>query len=278
MLSLSERQKSYEAAYDYQIIRRLPIIIRVNGRGFSRLTRKIQKPYSKQFSAIMAGTMLAMAKIIDGCIFAYQQSDEISFVIRNDQTNETEPWFSNRVQKTISISASLATIEFNKILLSQVEKPKLIGDALFDARMFGVPTLSEAINNLVFRQQDCLRNAVSMAALVELTKNVGEKEAYSLLDEKSRIQRIALLETKCGIDFFSHYPISFQRGIAAYKAPKVFNTQRGQITRQKWTLDNDLPEFTYNRDFISGILNSGKDIFRANRDLSHEDKSWVERI
>lgn len=274
MLSLSERQKNYEFAYDYQIIKRLPIIIRVDGHSFSKLTRKVQKPYSQKFSAIMAGTMLSMAKSIDGCIFSYQQSDEISFIVRNDQTHETESWFANRIQKITSITAALATIEFNKILNSLEDKPSLIGDAIFDARVFGVPTISEAINNLVFRQQDCIRNAVTSSALVELSKVLGRKESFKALHEKSRLQRIALLDEKCNIDFHSFYPSSFRMGIAAYKVPKILDTEQGQVTRQKWTLDYNLPEFSNNRDFIMNILNSGKDIFRADRDLD----TWAEKI
>ena len=52
---------------------------------------------------IMATTLIETVKQIDGAVFGYQQSDEITFVLRNDWTNDTDPWFSNRVQKIISM-------------------------------------------------------------------------------------------------------------------------------------------------------------------------------
>ena len=37
--TLTERQESYKKPFDYQITKRMPIIITVNGRSFKRLTK-----------------------------------------------------------------------------------------------------------------------------------------------------------------------------------------------------------------------------------------------
>jgi len=274
MISLSERQKKYEAVYDSEITRRIPIIIRCDGVSFTRLTKRIEKPYSQVFSNIMAQTMLSVAKVMDGCVFAYQQSDEITFILRNDRELETQPWYDNRIQKIASVSAALVTKEFDKALALSKSKLDLAGDAMFDARVFAVPSLHEAINNLIFRQKDCLRNAISSATKVELRKTNDIKTTVTILNGKNKAQQLEIL-TSAGIDFFSHYPLSFQKGIAAAKAPKILNTEHGQITRHKWTLDNDPPEFQYNKEYVRGILNLGRDVFRAKRDMGD---SWVAKI
>ena len=268
--SLGDRHKGYEDAYNLQIIRRIPVIIRVDGKNFSRVTRKLSRPYSASMVNLMANTMLDVAKKIEGCVFAYQQSDEITFVLRNDQSLDSEPWFSNRVQKIASITASLTTNTFKKLFDNMNNPPSLIGDAIFDARVFAVPSINEAINNLIFRQQDCIRNAITAAAQAELSKEFGKKTAFKMLQKKNSAERSELLLSECDINFESFYPKGFRHGIAAYRVPKIIETDDGQITRQRWAIDTNLPKFAEDRAFIQGILNTGRDIFRAERDLDDE--------
>lgn len=267
--SLDERQKEYEKAYDIKIINRIPIIIRLDGNNFHRVTRRLEKPYCSSMLNLMAATMLAVVRDIDGAVFAYQQSDEITIVIRNDQSLETQPWHGNRVQKMASLSAAMATFEFSAAYLNLDidERPNLAGKILFDSRVFAVPSITEVVNNLIFRQQDCIRNALNNSVHAELTKLYGKKETDKILYEKSSLEREELLQNECGINFSTHYPAAYRHGIAAYKAPKIIETEIGQITRNYWVLEKNLPKFTEERQFILDIINFGHDIFRANRDL-----------
>lgn len=267
MASLGSRQKEYELAYDYRITRRLPIIIRIDGRGFSQLTRRLKKPYCPIMLTLMSNTMLEIAKQIDGVVFAFQQSDEITLVLRNDQTNETEPWFGNRVQKIISVTSSIATYEFNKKLEVLTDKPELIGKAFFDARVFAVPNTFEAINNLIWRQQDCIKNAVTNAAQSELGIKFGKKTAQKILHKKHEAARRDLLLNECNIDFDYYYPAAYRYGVGAYKTPKVVESDYGSVTRNKWFLDYELPVFSESKEFLLTIIESGRDIFRAGRDI-----------
>lgn len=269
--SLGDRQKTYEQAYDSRIIRRLPVIVRVDGRSFHKVTKKLSRPYSASMVNLMANTMFLVAKEMDGCVFAYQQSDEITFVLRNDQSLESEPWFNNRVQKIASISAAMTTSTFIKLHQSMDDPPQLIGNTLFDARVFAVPSINEAINNLIFRQQDCIRNAITGAAQAELGKIFGRKKTFKTLQNKNAQERMQLLLDECDIDFNSYYPAAFRHGVAAYKIPQLIDTDEGQVTRHKWVMDTQLPKFVENRAFIMGILNTGRDIFRL-RDLDEDTR------
>lgn len=268
VLTLGDRQKEYEFVYDYKITKRIPIIIRTDGRAFSRLTKKLPRPYCTKMQHLMADTMLEVCKQMEGAVFAYQQSDEITYILKNDQSHETEPWFDNRVQKIASVSASLATYYFNHLYSNMDEKPNIFGRATFDARVFAVPSIIEAINNIIFRQQDCIKNSVSSASSAELSKLYGKKGAVNKLHGKNQDERKELLLKECEIDFEKHYPKSFIYGIAAYRIPKIIETENGQITRHQWALDMELPNFIDDKSFLYTILSTGKDIFRAKRDAT----------
>ena len=96
-----DRIKNYEQLYSIQILPKLPVIIRIDGKGFSKLTKALhcKKPFDQRFGSIMMETAQHLLLEIQGCVLAYIQSDEISLVLRNDQSLETEPWFSNKIQK-----------------------------------------------------------------------------------------------------------------------------------------------------------------------------------
>jgi tRNA(His) 5'-end guanylyltransferase len=265
--SLSDRQKLYEQSYDYKIIKRLPLIIRVDGKNFSRVTKHLPRPYCHEMLSLMANTMLHAAMEIEGAIFAYHQSDEITFVIRNDQSLESEPWFQNRIQKIVSIVSSITTLSFAKNLFTMENSPKIVGDAIFDARVFAVPSITEAANNLIFRQQDCSTNAITGAAQSELSKIYGKKQTLGMLHEKKSAEKIDLLRTKCDIEYETFYPNSFRLGTAAYKVPVILRTEEGEVARNKWIIDMNIPNFVADRNFILNILHAGHDVFRVNRDL-----------
>ena len=262
--SLGDRQKAYEAAYDSEVIRRIPVMVRVDGRSFHRVCKKLQKPYEPLLLEAMAHTMFYVVSEMAGAVFAYQQSDEITFVLRNDQSLDSEPWYGNRIQKICSIAGSLATLGFAKSLSEMGTKLDLCGDALFDARVWGMPNVSEVVNNLVWRQQDCTRNAISGAAQAILGRKFGKKTGLKMLHGRSSKEKIELMLTECGIVFEEEFPSAFRMGVGAYKVPMIFHSKTGEdSTRKKWTIDWDLPNFITERDFIYNLIFSGHDVFRA---------------
>ncbi|HVI40116.1 MAG TPA: tRNA(His) guanylyltransferase Thg1 family protein [Anaerovoracaceae bacterium] len=271
--SLGDRQKQYEDNYDYSITRRVPIIIRADGRSFHRVTRKLQKPYCPELLNVMANTMMYAITEMQGAVFGYQQSDEITYVLRNDQSLDAEPWYQNRVQKMVSIAASLTTLGFNKCLQTLDTKLDIVGDAIFDARVFAMPYISEVANNLIWRQQDCSKNAISGAAQAELAAKFGKRTALKLLDKKISSEKKELLLHHCGIDFDDYYPTSFRRGVAVYKIPTIVPTKDGGVSRNKWNLSWDIPNFVEEKDFLMNILINGHDVFRAPSVLTFDDNS-----
>lgn len=257
-MTLAERQKSYEKTFDQVLMTRLPIIIRLDGKGFSKLTKKLDKPYSLDFANIMANALLYTITDIQGAIFGFTASDEVNFVLRNDQTFETEPWLNNRVQKMISIITSTFTLAFYKhSLIAELEFPT---DPIFDGRAFLVPSVSEAVNNLIWRQNDCYKYALMEAGHYEFSRKMGAHDAFHLLKGKDFEQRKEMLKHYCGLEFEEYYPRSFYQGVGVYKVPTLLKGKDETLTQNKWSLDWNLPMFQEEYDFLYNIIMHGKDV------------------
>lgn len=166
MTDLGDRMKSYEKSSRTKLVPRLPILIRVDGKAFHTFTRGFERPFDKRLMSAMDATAAKMLEGMQGGIFAYCQSDEISFLLQCDASPQTEPWFGGGVQKIASVAASMATAFFNKSV-SEVA-PVLNGNivtpaAMFDARVWNMPW-EDVPNYFIWRHKDWYRNSVSMCA------------------------------------------------------------------------------------------------------------------
>lgn len=150
------RFKDYESISTTLLPRKSWMIIRIDGKSFHSWTRHMERPYSSLLAHWMDETAKKLCQEIPCAELAYVQSDEISVVI-NPGGLHTDPWFNGKVQKIVSVSASIATAEFNHLSRT----PKF---AVFDSRVFVVPSPVEVVNYLIWRQRDAVRNSISMAA------------------------------------------------------------------------------------------------------------------
>jgi len=262
-LSLSERQEGYESNFDYTILNRIPVIIRCTIKNYKKLTQNVCKPYCSELSEVISQTMLYTITNIPDAIFGYQQNDEVSFVLRNDITNDSVPWHSNNIQKISSTISSLITLGFYKSITLFSDDLDLVGDAVFSVKTFATPSVIEAFNNLIWRQSFCMKNAVNTASFFELSEKLGKGPTSVLLKNKTYKEKAELLLEHCGKDIINDYPVFFLKGIGVYKIPVVITTKNGSINRNKWYVDNNLPNFVEENDFILNILNTGLDIYRG---------------
>ncbi|MFA7408280.1 MAG: tRNA(His) guanylyltransferase Thg1 family protein [Anaerolineaceae bacterium] len=159
-----------------------PLCIRIDGKGFSKFTKGFSKPFDARIRAAMVETTKTLIEVTSAKI-GYTQSDEISLVILPGE-HASEHIFGGKVSKLNSILASVATAHFNKAL----GHTKL---AYFDCRSFGVPTLEEAANVLLWRAQDARKNSISAAC----RWIAGHREMQNL-DQQ---QMINLMSSKYGI-------------------------------------------------------------------------------
>lgn len=162
--ALGDRMKqNYEDPYRIFLPRRTNTIIRVDGRAFHTWTRGLKEPFDLEFMDCMNSMAIDLCEGIAGARFAFLQSDEVSVVLQDFATLETQPWFGGNLQKLCSISASMATASFNRHasdLRNSHGKPS----AMFDSRVFIVPSTTEVINYFLWRQNDSTRNSIQMTA------------------------------------------------------------------------------------------------------------------
>lgn len=175
---LGDRMKGqYEDRTRYSLPRRTFTIIRLDGKAFHTYTRGLRKPFDKELFEDIDNAIIAMLPEVQGSVFAYTQSDEISILLTDFATPQTSAWFDGLLQKMASVSASVITAEFNRLRICRALKksketdPSLFSlDALeaipayFDARVFTIPDRVEVMNYFIWRNQDCARNSVSMVA------------------------------------------------------------------------------------------------------------------
>ena len=99
--NLGNRMKNnYEDRFRYKLLRRMPVIIRLDGNSFHSLTKQIgfNKPFDEDFSTLMTNTMQHLCEDIQNVKCAYKQSDEISLLLIDYDTLTTEAWFDYNLQ------------------------------------------------------------------------------------------------------------------------------------------------------------------------------------
>ncbi len=161
--ALGNRMKRYEESYKDKLTPRMPVIIRCDGRAFHTLTRSFDKPFDEAFLGSMRIAMANTSKQMDGFKLAYHQSDEVSFLITDFDTLDTQGWFGYEVNKLVSISAALMTINFYKALKFEYGKSINNLSPVFDARAFNVP-VDDVENYFLWRAKDWNRNSLQMYA------------------------------------------------------------------------------------------------------------------
>lgn len=238
--SLGDRMKGYEAVYRSVLPRRTYTLLRLDGRAFHSYLRGATKPFDEQFIADMGAVTEAVCAEISGSVFAYTQSDEISVLVTDFATIQTQPWFDGVVAKLLSVSASLATAVLNE------RRPGK--RALFDARVFTISDPVEVANYFLWRQRDAVRNSVSMAAQAHFS----HKRLHGL----SGGQMQELLFTEAGINW-NDYPDGCKRGRVTVRhtgeRPVEYVDKRsGETVRttavRSWWESSAAPHFTTKPD------------------------------
>jgi len=237
--SLGDRMKTYESCSKTFLTRRMPVLIRLDGKAFHTLTKKLSKPYDYDFRDLMLITAEYLVANVMNCKLAYVQSDEITLLLVDYGTLQTDAWFNNNVQKMVSVSASMATAKFNSMLNNPQMFPQSKRDdikqefAMFDSRVFNIPR-EEVVNCFVWRQQDATRNSI---------QGLGQKHfSQKQLNGKScnKIQDMLMLDKSTNWNNVDTY---FKRG--------------GCVTREG--IDLEIPIFTQDRGYIDQYLNPDED-------------------
>lgn len=278
MQKINDRMKTnYEIPNRRFLSKRTPVIIRIDGKAFGTYTENLKKPFDNDFVEQMIQTTKYLCENVQGCKFGYTQSDEISLLLTDYDTFNTQGWFNYCQNKMESISASFATSEFNKLRLLNfakytsfcvltTEQIKNFTFGNFDSRAFNVPK-DEVVNYFIGRQEDATKNSISMVA----QSLYPHKE---LLHKNEKALQEMIFQK--GINW-NDFSLSTKRGTAVYKKelPKDLtgkvsieqleksnknklwigpNSDTYGIYVNQWFIDYETPIFSQNRELIEQFV------------------------
>ena len=276
---LGKRMKTfYEQIPKYKLMRRTPVIIRIDGKAFHTFTKGFQKPFDHVLMKSMQDTMKYLCENIQGCVLGYTQSDEISLLLIDYKRFNSSAWFDNEIQKICSISASMATLSFNKAfdknsdeycepwnvkhdyieaLLSACAK-----GAMFDSRCFNIPK-EEVTNYFYWRQQDATRNSIEMVGQAHFShKELHKKTCHMIQD---------MLHEQKDINW-NDFSVPEKRGSCCIKETYYIDKETGKerkkgdwlrpeeeekyVMRTRWIVDKNIPIFkNEGRAYIDDLVN-----------------------
>lgn len=273
---LGTRMKTfYEQIPKTKLMRRTPVIIRIDGKAFHTFTKGLKRPFDEVLIKTMQETTKYLCENIQGCVLGYTQSDEISLVLVDYKRFGTSAWFDYEIQKMCSIAASMATMAFNKFFYKNIDdysnteevlsivysddkvnkeetrrylsalQKALNKGAMFDARVFNIPK-EEVTNCLYWRQLDASRNSIQMVGQAYFShKELQNKSCNDIQD---------MLMTQKGINW-NDLPTYQKRGSCVVKETYSENDSE----RSRWVIDKDIPIFKGNsRDYIEKLIMVGE--------------------
>lgn len=265
-------KENYEHPYRIKLTKRIPVIIRIDGKAFHTFTRGFQRPYDIALVAAMQDTTKFLCENIMGCKVGYVQSDEISLLLTDYDTFTTQPYFDYNIQKLTSITASMATLEFNRAFTNRMVQAYIQNDqegiedakkifehhkesqnkgAMFDSRCFNIPR-EEVTNYFFSRQLDAARNSIQMLGQAYFShKELNNKSTSDIQD---------MVNEKFNINW-NDLPTEFKRGSCCIKQEKLVTVEKSDGTaenclRSEWIIDHDIPEFKgKGREYIEKYVN-----------------------
>lgn len=245
--SLGDRMKDIEGRYTYYLPRRCYTIIRLDGKAFHTFLKKAVKPFDRNVMDCMQKTTLELCKQISGVKIGYTQSDEISLILTDFDNLKTQAWFDGNLSKILSISASIATAEFNKLWMKHKVQEYIKNNcpshdwfsvienyvpAKFDSRTYTTSDPWEAFNSIQWRVSDASKNSIQMIAQSLYSHKELQGKGFAQLNE--------MLFQK-GHNF-NDYPTDCKRGAFVIK------------TDEGWVIDQDAPLPTQNQGYIMDRL------------------------
>lgn len=245
--SIGDRMKDLEHRFRHFLPRRAYTIIRLDGKAFHTFTRGFKRPFDYDLISMMQNTTLKLCKEVEGCRMGYCQSDEITLLLTDFTEINTQAWFDGNISKILSISASIATAEFNryhikKYLLDHSDNPGLrkeeieeymdkLPTAKFDSRVYSTSDPWEVFNSYLWRQQDATRNSVQMVAQSLYSHKELQGKNISALQE--------MIHQKG--QNWNDYPTFTKRGTFFYKD-------------SEWIVDKDMPILTQDKEYFFSKL------------------------
>jgi tRNA(His) guanylyltransferase len=245
---LDKKMRVFETAQDICVLPEIYIVARIDGRGFTKLTKEVHKfeaPFDERFRNLMVETTLHLMNVGFSVVYGYTESDEISLLF-----DLNEGLFGRKHRKFNSILAGEASAKFSNLLG---------GIGSFDCRLSELPNQSLVADYFRWRNEDAHRNALNAHCYWRLRKdNFSSLEATKKIEKLSTAEKNELLFSY-GINF-NDLPAWQKRGVGIYWKEiekEGFNPksqQKVMATRRELFIEYDLPMKEKYNEFILQIL------------------------
>lgn len=249
--SLETRMRALESAQDARLPASVHVVARLDGRGFTRLTKQLlelERPFDVRFRDAMLDAAEELMRTGPKVVYAYVQSDEISLLL-----GAGDDAFGSRVSKLCSIFAGVASSTFALRFGLPVA---------FDCRVVCLPTATDLVEYFTWRQIDAQRNALGAHVYWALrARGASQRRATARLVGVDTSERRAVLE-ELGIDLDAR-PLWERRGVGlSYVRYEKRGTDprtgtETRTERQRIERDLELPSGDRYADYVRArILNA----------------------
>lgn len=248
---LDARMRVFETAHDHKVLPGIHIVVRLDGRNFTRLTKDLcdfKKPFDVRFRDLMADTAEHLMNCGFRVILAYTESDEISLLLHRD-----DEAFGRKLRKINSVLAGEASAFFSLSLGQR---------ACFDSRVSQLPQETDVRDYFRWRHEDAHRNSLSAHCYWILRKEgLNARAATSEIEGLSASAKNELLFAR-GVNF-NDLPRWQKRGLTLYRESyqkEALNPMTGETVfaeRQRIVRDLELPMGDAFGDYILGHLRAG---------------------
>jgi tRNA(His) 5'-end guanylyltransferase len=247
---LDTKMRIYETSQDRCVLPNMYMVARIDGRGFTRLTKDVYKfeaPFDEKFRDFMNETVIHLMTCGFNVIYGYTESDEISLLF-----DFNENAFGRKHRKYNSILAGEASAKFSTLLG---------GVAAFDCRLSELPNKDLVVDYFRWRNEDAHRNALNAHCYWRLRNDqLNKNEATKRIESLSTSDKNELLFSY-GINF-NEIPNWQKRGTGIYWKnntkeglnPKT--NQKTTVNRRELYVDMDLPMKEDYGKFIKELIGS----------------------
>lgn len=218
MDTLGDRCKAMEMAEaGRKAMPGLPLLARLDGRAFHTFTQGLKRPFDERFKQCMGDTAARLLEDLDARV-AYTQSDEITLAWYFPPGSTSAFPFDGRWQKLASVLAGVASARFTQLVAKHLPDKARFAPC-FDCRVWQVPALQDALDVFVWREDDAVKNSITMAAQAFYS----HREMHG----KNSAEKQEMLFQK-GVNW-NNYPAEFKRGTYLQR-----RTENRTLTEEEW--------------------------------------------
>ena len=193
------------------------IVVRVDGRGFSKLCKKyeFEKPNDKRALDLMNAAATEVVRSLVNVVLAYGQSDEYSFVF-----HESTTLFERRASKLATTVATTFTAEYCLQWSTFFpDQPLTRPYPTFDGRCVCYPKRKILRDYLSWRQADCHINNLYNTTFwnMVLKGSMSTTDAEQALKGTLASDKNEILFSRFGINY-NNEPLMYKKGTVVYRA------------------------------------------------------------